>query len=169
MRVFRFEVVETLLIVGIPISEIGVLHSLFEKYAHSQERVKAELQEVKAVSVTFDGTARLGEALAVVAGVVQEDFKPTKRLVYLEMLAKPMKGVELAQRLMSNIAVKHNLGSDMVFAAMRDGASLNGAAIRQLLFFYPNILDVMVYVSLIKLMSDPILTLSFWTYFFHTG
>ena len=56
----------------------------------------------------------------------QEDFKPTQRLVCLEILAKPMKGVELAQRLMSYIAVKHNFGSDMVLAAMRDGASVNG-------------------------------------------
>ena len=55
---------------------------------------------------------------------------------------KPMKGVELAQRLMSNIAVNHNFGSDMVLAAMRDGASVNRAAIRQQLLFYPNILDV---------------------------
>ena len=78
MRVFRFEVVETLLMASIPISKINVLRPLFEKYAHSftanthmkdiipfvlareQEKVKAEFQEVKEVSVIFDGTARLG-------------------------------------------------------------------------------------------------------------
>jgi len=163
MRVFRFEVVEKLLMAGIPISKIDVLRPLFEKYAHSlttsthmkdiipsvlareQEKVKAELQEVKEVSVIFDGTARLGEALAIVVRYVQEDFKPTQRLVCLEILAKPLKGAELAQRLMSNIAVKHNFRSDMVLAAMRDGASVNGFAIRQLLFFYPNIMDVVCF------------------------
>lgn len=163
MRVFRFEVVETLLLAGIPIAKIDVLRPLFEKYAHSltasahmkdlipsvlareKEKVKAELQQVKEVSVIFDGTARLGEALAIVVRFVQEDFKPTQRLVCLEVLAKPLKGVQLAQRLMSNIAVKHNFGSNMVLAAMRDGASVNGAAIRQLLFFYPNIMDVVCF------------------------
>ena len=35
MRVLRFEVVETLLKAGIPISKIDVLRPLFEKYAHS--------------------------------------------------------------------------------------------------------------------------------------
>ena len=48
-------------------------------------------------------------------------------------------------RLVSNIAVKHNFGSDMVLAAMRDGPLVNGAAIRQLLFFYPIILDVVCF------------------------
>jgi len=107
--------------------------------AREQERVKAELQEVKEVSVIFDGTARLGEALAIVERVVQEDFKSPQCLVCLEILAKPMKRVERIQRRMFNtsqLRIKH------VLAAMRYGASLNGAAIRQLLFFYPIILDV---------------------------
>ena len=71
--------------------------------------------------------------------VVQEDFKSLQRLVCLEILAKPMKGVELTQRRMFDtvqLPIRH------VLAAMRYGASLNGAAIRQLLFFHPNILDV---------------------------
>ena len=157
------KVVETLLMAGIPISKIDVLRPLFKKYAHSltasthikdvipsvlareQEKVKAKLQEVKEVLVIFDGTARLGEALAIIVRYVQEDFKPTQRLMCLGILAKPMKGVELSQRLMSNTAVKHNFASDMVLAAMRDGASVNGATIRQVLFFYPNILDVVCF------------------------
>ena len=111
MRVFRFEVGETLLMASIPISKTNVLHPLFEKYAHSltasthmkdiipsvlvreQEKVKAKLQKVKHVSVIFDGTAQLGEALAIVAHYVGRDFKPTQCLVGLEILAKPMKRV----------------------------------------------------------------------------
>ena len=37
------------------------------------------------------------------------------------------------------------LGSDMVLAAMRDGAAVNGAALRQLLFFYPSIMYVVCF------------------------
>ena len=63
---------------------------------------------MKEASVIFDGTARMGEALAIVIRFVQEDFKPTQRLIQLEVLAKALKGVELAQRLMSCLAVKYN-------------------------------------------------------------
>ena len=43
----------------------------------------------------------MGEALATVVRFVQEDFKPTQRLVQLEILAKALTGAQLAQRLMS--------------------------------------------------------------------
>ena len=162
MRLFRFEVVETLLLAGIPISKVDILRPLFERYAQrltsshrndlfpavsekEKEKLKAELHNVKEASIIFDGTARLGEALAVVLRFVQEDCKPTQRLVRLEVLAKPLKGNELAQRLMTCIAVNHSFGPNVVFAGMRDGAAVNGAAIKQLLFFYPNIMDVICF------------------------
>ena len=110
-----------------------------------KEKLKAELHNVKEASIIFDGTARLGEAVAIVLRFVQEDCKPTQRLVCLEVLAKPLKGNELAQRLMTCIAVNHNFGPNMVLAGMRDGAAVNGTAIKQLLFFYPNIMDVICF------------------------
>ena len=42
-------------------------------------------------SVIFDGTARLGEALAVIVRYVQENFQPTQRLIRLDILAKALK------------------------------------------------------------------------------
>jgi hypothetical protein len=116
-----------------------IIPSVLEK---EREKIKAEIQNVQEVSMIFDGTARLGEALAIVIRYVQENFKPTQRLICLEVLAKPLKGSELAQRLMSCLAVNHNFGPNMVLATMRDGAAVNGAAIRQLSFFYPNIFYV---------------------------
>ena len=163
MRLFRFDVVETLLLAGIPISKVDILRPLFERYAQrltssshmndlipvvlekGKEKLKAELHNVKEASIIFDGTARLGEALAIVLRFVQEDCKPTQRLVRLEVLAKPLKGNELAQRLMTCIAVNHNFGPNMVLAGMRDGAAVNDTDIKQLLFFYPNIMDVICF------------------------
>ena len=46
---------------------------------------------------------------------------------------------------MTCIAVKHNFGPNMVLAGMRDGAAVNGTAIKQLLFFYPNIMDAICF------------------------
>lgn len=76
---------------------------------------------------------------------VQDNFKPAQRLIRVEILAKPLKSPELAQRLMSSIAVNHNFCPSMLYATMRDGAAVNGAAIRQLSFFYPNIFDVVCF------------------------
>jgi hypothetical protein len=55
---------------------------------------------------------------------VQENFIPTQRIIRLEILAKSLKGEELAQRLMSCLAVDYKLGPSMVIAAVRDGASV---------------------------------------------
>ena len=105
----------------------------------------SELESVKEASVIFDGTARMGEALAIIGRFVQEDFIPTQRLIRLEVLAKSLKGDELAQRLVSCLAVKHNFGPNTIIGGIRDGASVNGAALRQLKFFYSNLSDVVCF------------------------
>ena len=88
----------------------------------------------------------MGEALAIIIRFVQEDYKPTQRLIRLEVLAiKSLKGAELAQRLMSCLAVEHKFGPNMLIAGMRDGASVNGAALNQLKFFYPNLMDIVCF------------------------
>ena len=56
-----------------------------------------------------------------------------------------MKGEELAQRLMSCLAVEYKFGPSVVIGAMRDGASVNGAALRQLSFFYSEHLDIVCF------------------------
>ena len=103
------------------------------------------LKIVKETSVIFDGTARMGEALAIIVRFVQEDFIPTRHLIRLKVLAKALKADELAQRLMSCLAVKHNFGPNTIIGGIRDGASVNGAALRQLEFFYSNLFDVVFF------------------------
>ena len=58
----------------------------------------AQCKSVKGVSVIFDETAR----------------KPTQRLIRLEVLAKALKGEELAQRLKSCLAVDYKFGARVV-------------------------------------------------------
>ena len=57
------------------------------------------------------------------------------------MLSKALKADELAQRLMTCLAVDYKFGSNMLIGGMRDGAAVNGAALRQLKFFFPNLMD----------------------------
>ena len=124
----------------IPLSKVDILSPLLEKYVNLREIVPAvlekdrekllsELESVKEASVIFDGTARMGEALAIIVRFVQEDYIPTQRLIRLEVLAKALKGDELAQRLMSCLAVKLNFGPNTIIGGIRDGASVNGAAL----------------------------------------
>ena len=163
MRLFRFEVVESFLSGGIALAKVDALRPLLEKYGHrltnrahlselipavlenEKDKLKKELKDVKEASVIFDGTARLGEALAVIVRYVQENFQPTQRLIRLDILAKALKGEELAQRLMSCLAVDYHFGPTAIIGGMRDGASVNGAALRQLMFFYPELFDVVCF------------------------
>ena len=87
----------------------------------------------------------MGEALAVIVRYVQENFQPTQRLIRLDILSKALKGEELAQRLMSCLAVDYHFGPTAIIGGMRDGASVNGAALRQLMFFYPKRFDVVCF------------------------
>ena len=153
MRLFRFEVVESFLSGGIALAKVDALRPLLEKYGHrltnrahlselipaglenEKDKLKKELKDVKEASVIFDGTARLGEALAVIVRYVQENFQPTQRLIRLGILAKALKGEELVQRLILCLAVDYHFGPTAIIGEMRDGASVNGAALRQLMFF----------------------------------
>ena len=163
MHLFRFEVVQSFLSGGIARSKIDTVRPIFEKYGHrltsvthlaeliptvlekEKETIKNELKGINETSVIFDGTARLGEALAILVRYVQENFQPTQRLIRLEVLSKSLKADELAQRLMSCLAVDRKFGSDMLIGGMRDGASVNGAALRQLKFFFPNLMDIVCF------------------------
>ena len=93
MRLFRFEVVEAFLAwMKHHPAKVDALRPLLEKYGHrltnrahlselipavlenEKDKLKKELKDVKEASVIFDGTARLGEALAVIVRYVQENF-----------------------------------------------------------------------------------------------
>lgn len=163
IQLYRYELVESCLSGGVALSKVDAMRPFLEKYGHrltssahlgelipavlekEKETLKEELKVAAEASVIFDGTARLGEALAIVVRYIQEDFKPTQRLVRLEVLAKSLKGEELAQRLMSCLAVDYKFGPGVLIGAMRDGAAVNGAALRQLKFFYAELLDVVCF------------------------
>ena len=142
------------------------MHPFLEKYGHwltsrahlielipaillrEKETLKEQPKCVKDVSVIFDGTA---EALAIVVRSFQEDpYKSTQRLIRLEVLAKALKGEELAQRLISSLAVDYNLGPRVVIGMMRDGASVNVIAVRNVKLFCANLFYVICFSNNFK-------------------
>lgn len=97
------------------------------------------------VSVIFDGTSRLGEALAVVVRFVSNELTIEQRLVKLQMLAKSMKGEEIASELISVLSATYGIGSEFLLAAMRDRASVSNVALSTLKVVYPQLVDVGCY------------------------
>ena len=83
----------------------------------------------KYLSVTFDGTTRLGEVLAIVIRFIS-DWKIQQRLVRLEFLTKSMTGEEIARELINVLSTVLGIQSNLVLAVMRDRASVNNVAMR---------------------------------------
>ena len=50
---------------------------------------------------------------------------------------------------MSCLAVDYHFGPTALIGGMRDGVSVNGAALRQLMFFYPKRFDVVCFSNTI--------------------
>ena len=157
MRLYRFDLIQSFLTAGIHFSKIDCLRSFLEKCGHrltsqshleelipsvllkEKETLKSELSEAKAV---FDGSTRFGEALAIIVRFVDSQWNVQQRLVRLQVLAKSLKAEELAQCLIQALAVEYAIQPGALLAAMKDGASVNQAALQQVRFFFPHLLHV---------------------------
>ena len=159
-RVYRYELVEALLKAGIPMSKVDIMRPFLEKYGHrltsrthlaefvplilkkEKDTVKSEISTNDGFSVIFDGSTRLGEALAIVVRFVDNQWNVHQRLIKLEVLTKSLNAEQLAQRLIQCLAVEYAIQPNQLLAAMRDGAAVNEAGLRQVSFFFPNIFNV---------------------------
>ena len=67
---------------------------------------------------------------------------PTKAGQTTSVSKKGLKAEELAQCLIQALAVEYAIQPGALLAAMKDGASVNQAALQQVRFFFPQLLDV---------------------------
>ena len=158
-QVFRVKVVSTFLRAGIPLNKLDIFRELFEEngYRLTDKRNMFDLipfiqkhetdvisEEIKGkdVSVVFDGTTRLGEALAIVLRYVDDGWNINQRLVRLQVVVKSLTGEELARELISVLSVQYSIGTQQLLAAMKDRASVNETALRTLKIIYPSLLSV---------------------------
>ena len=157
--VYRLKVLKTFLRAAIPLTKLDAFRDLLEENAvrltdrrhmsdlipflHSQERVdiKTEIGE-RPLSVIFDGTTRLGEALAIVVRFIDESFAIQQRLVRLRLLVKSMTGEEIARELINVISAQYGIGSNKLVCVMHDRAACNGVALRTIKVVYSSILDI---------------------------
>ena len=142
-----------------------------------QEECSRTRKEVsgKLVSIIFDGTTRLGEVLVLILHYVQ-DWEVKQRLVRVDFLQKSLNAEELARQIISALSVTLSVESNNLVAIMRDGASVNGAAMRILKIMYPKALDVRCVSHTLDLVGDkfkvPTVSLFFtlWiSYFSHSS
>ena len=145
-QVFRVKVVTCFLRAAIPLNKLDTFRDLLEETAfrltdrrHMTDYVPLILQEEQArihreiqnrhVSVIFDGNSRLEEAMVILLRFISDDFTIEQHLVRLQMLAKSMKGEEIASELISILSASYGIGPTFLLAAMRDRASVNNVAL----------------------------------------
>ena len=118
VQVYHVKVVQTFLKAGVPLNKVDIFRHLLEEngtrlverrslsdlvpFVREQEvaQIRQEIAGRK-VSVIFDGTTRLGEALVIVIRFVTDDWQITHRLIRLQLLAKSLAGEEIARELIS--------------------------------------------------------------------
>ena len=158
-RVYRLKVLKTFLRAAVPLSKLDAFRDLLEEnsfrltdrrhmsdlvpliVAQEQADIKAEFAG-KPVSVVFDGTTRLGEAMAIVVRFVDNSFAIQQRLLRLQLLTKSMTGEEIARVLINTLSAEYGISSSHVLAAMHDRAACNGVAMRTLKIVFPAIVDI---------------------------
>lgn len=158
-QVYRIKVVTAFLKAGVPLSKIDSFRELLEENAYrltdrrnmhdyvpfilkdEENRIRQEI-DGKQLSIIFDGTSRLGEALAIVVRFVNDDLSIHQRLVRLQMLTKSLTGEEIARELITALSVSYSIHPSNLLGAMRDRASTNNVAMRTLMIVYPKVVDI---------------------------
>ena len=93
-------------------------------------------------SVIFDGSTRQGEAIAIIVRFINEQWDIVQRLVRIDIVAKSVTGTQLSQVLMETLFTDLQVRGKQVLAIIRDGAAVNGAAVRNLEAFMPQMMDI---------------------------
>ena len=162
-RAYRLEVVETFIREGVPLAKVDGRRSLLERNSFSltsckhmavyvptilaeEKRRLKELIASKPIAIIFDGTTRLGEAIAIVIRFMDK-WSLKQVLVRLHTVVKPVTAAELTQCINTTLAVECRVEGRKIVAAMRDGAAVNGAAVNgvamwNLSVLYPNVMGI---------------------------
>ena len=115
-----------------------------ERIKHELE-IPAQIGMTKDLYVTFDGSTRQGEAIAIIVRFVENDWKIIQRLVKIDVCSKSVNAKELAQVLNQCLSVDYEVRANPLLSAMRDGASVNQAAVDRIAFIFPKMLNVVCF------------------------
>ena len=85
--------------------------------------------------MVFDGSTRLGEALAIVLRYCS-GWAIKQKLVHLSILAKSLCGEEVAREVLTVLSTELGIPGSRSIAIMRDHAAVNNVAARTLAIMY---------------------------------
>ena len=97
------------------------------------------------VSVIFDGSTRQGEAIAIIVRFIDDQWAITQRLIRIDVCSMSVNADELARVLKEALCVEFGIRANSLLAAMRDGASVNQAALNRIQFFFPKMLNIVCF------------------------
>ena len=172
-RVYHIKVLRVFLRSATPLSKLCHFRGLLEENAYrlpdrrlmadlipfvlnqELELIKKEISD-KFVSVVFNGTTRLGEAMAIIIRFVDSEWIVQQRLVCMRMLSKSLTGEEIAQVLIDTLSRKCGISSEYCLACMRDRASCNNVAVSLLKVIFPNVMDIGCFSHTLNLVGEKV-------------
>jgi len=159
VQMYRFHVTAALLAAGIALYKADALRNLLQRSCHALtdsshlrslvplveqheiEQIRKDLAE-KHVCIGYDGTGRMGEAVAITGRYLSEHFEIQMRLLAFVTLAKNYDASSLV-RLLNPILMQHlQIKSDMVAGFAHDSAACNGLAMQTLSVLYGSSVDL---------------------------
>ena len=136
-QVYRIRVLASFLRAGVPLNRLRHFRDVLQENAfhltdqshmvnlipfrwkEEQELIKSEIQG-RVLSVVFDWTTHLGEAVVILVRYVTEHMEIQQQLLRVQMVAKSMTGDEVARELISVLSVKYSVPPNTLLAATRD-------------------------------------------------
>ena len=160
-KLYRYRVVESMLHAGVAIHKVDHLRPLLQRSNHSltdsshlsmfipkieSREVELLIKEISGqrVTIIFDGTTRLGEALVILIRWIPADFsRVEQRLVAFRTTFKHTSGAELAQLIMQVLLTTLKIQPPDVVGGARDSCSTNGVAMRAIKNLLTMMQDIM--------------------------
>ncbi|KAL1511483.1 hypothetical protein AB1Y20_006281 [Prymnesium parvum] len=106
------------------------------------KRLKKEL-DGQYISISFDGTTRLGEAICCTTRWCSATFELEKRLLDVTTVEKHVDHKGLATHLADLVQRRRGIAASKMIGITRDSASTNGAACGRLLGIFSNAVDLL--------------------------
>jgi len=151
-QVHRIKVVTAFLKAGIPLNKIDCFRDLLEEnstrlagrrslcdlipFVREMEE-KTILQEIEGrkLSIIFDGTTRMGEALAILVRFVDNEYSIQQRLIRFQLLSKSLAGEELAREIITVLQAHYKVLPGSLVGTMHDRAPVNTVAMTTVSIF----------------------------------
>ena len=159
VRINRVMVVRSFMKAGIALEKVDCFRGFLEgnayrltgsqhlreliPFIHHQEvtKVKNDING-KCVSVIFDGTTHVCEAMVIVIRFIDDEWCIQQRVARLMLLAKSMVGEEVARQLIVCLSTELGITSNDLIASMHDRASVNNVAVQTLKIVFPLMFDI---------------------------